>query len=49
MRAVCRLQLIGEHSSGKLLDGPVLLRDPVHPIVKFLGDPVRPIHTYAQK
>jgi hypothetical protein len=43
-RAVCRLQLIGEHSSGRLLlDGPVLLRDPVHPIVEFLGDPVRPI------
>jgi len=49
-RAVCRLQLLGEHSSGiLLLDGPVLLSDPVHPIVKFLGDPVHPIHTYAQK
>jgi hypothetical protein len=45
-RAMCRLQLIGEHSSGRLLlDGPVLLRDPVHPIVKFLGDPV-PSHSY---
>jgi hypothetical protein len=43
-RAVCRLQLIGEHSSGSLLlDCPLLLHDPVHPIVKFLGDPVRPI------